>query len=166
MKKNYKPLPLINLPRWLETIIQGGGFLTSLYLIHLLKLDLLFKGGDIFNIANSKLLTVIFYLSIFFIIKVLGTFTAVDFIEIDYEENNIIFDYWLFYFNRKRLTIKFSDFSYKTGYDISIIGGSFYLKIYQKNKLKIKLNKRNGWKKDQIDDVYSRLKSIKKSLTS
>ena len=94
MKKTYRPEPIINIPRWLETIIQGFIFVTALYLIHFLKLDLLFKGGDIFNIANSKLLTVIFYLTIFFLLKVLGTCTAVDFIEINYNENTIIFDYW------------------------------------------------------------------------
>ncbi|RLD37267.1 MAG: hypothetical protein DRI74_07185 [Bacteroidetes bacterium] len=130
-------------------------------MIHLLRIDLFFKGGDIFNIANSKFLTVLFYLIIYFLYKVLGTHTAVDFIEFNYDENTIIFDYWLFYFYRKRLAIKFSDFSYKTGYDISIVGGSFFIKIIQNNKFKIKVNKRNGWKKKQIKEIYYRLKLIK-----
>ncbi len=161
MKKVFKPEPLIDLPRWLETIFQCFLFLTIVFLIHLLRLDAIFKGGDIFNIANSKFWTVLFYFILYYLYKLLGTHTAVDLIEFDYSENTIHLEYWLFYFYRKRLVIKFEDLSFKTGFDISIVGGSFLIKIYQKHKLKIKINKRNGWKKKQIKEIYSILKIIK-----
>jgi len=161
MTKVFKAEPLINLPRWLETIIQCFVFLTIVYLIHLLRLDVFFKGGEIFNIANSKFWTILFYLLICYFYKVIGTCTAIDLIEFNYEENTISFEYWLFYFYKKRLVLNLSDLSFKTGYDISIVGGSFFIKIYQNYKFKIKVNKRNGWKKKQIKEIYSNLKLLK-----
>jgi hypothetical protein len=89
--------------------------------------------------------------------KVLGTHTAVDLIEIDYENKRVQFVYWLFYFYKKTLTIKFEELSYKNSSDITILGGSLAIRIYQNKKLKIKLNRRNGWKDKQIDEINKEL---------
>ncbi|MFH1001432.1 MAG: hypothetical protein V1783_11420, partial [Bacteroidota bacterium] len=35
------------------------------------------------------------------------------------------------------------------------------IKIYQNQRFKIKVNRRNGWKEKQIKEIYSRLKVIK-----
>lgn len=96
--------------------------------------------------------------------KILGTHTAVDLIEIDYENMDVKFVYYYLYFNKRKLTIKFNELSYKNKNFITILGGEFALLIYQNKKLKIKLNSRNGWKDGQIDEITEEFVKIKPPL--
>lgn len=161
--KNFKPKPIINVPRWLETIIQCSIFLIVIYVVHYSGLDKIIKDIDLFNFTRSKYISIIIILLLYYLYKVLGTHTAVDLIEIDYENKKIVFVYWLFYFFKKTLTINFEELTYKNRNDITILGGSLSIRIYQNKKLKIKLNRRNGWKDGQIDEIISELLSIKLS---
>jgi len=159
--KKFNPKPKINVPRWLETIIQCCLFIIVIYLVHYLGLDKIIKNIDLFNFTRSKISSILIILLVYYSYKVLGTHTAVDLIEFDYENKNVIFVYWLFYFYKKTLKIKFEELSYKNRNDITILGGSLSIRIYQNEKFKIKLNSRNGWKDKQIDEVTSELFTIK-----
>jgi hypothetical protein len=159
--KQFKPKPFINVPRWLETIIQCGIFLIVIYAVHFSGLDKIIKDIDLFNYTRSKYVSIIIILLLYYLYKVLGTHTAVDLIEVDYENKKIVFVYWLFYFYKKTLTINFEELTYKNRNDITILGGSLSIRIYQNKKLKIKINRRNGWKDTQIDEIISELLLIK-----
>jgi len=83
--------------------------------------------------------------------------------EIDYEKRTVKVVYWLFYFNKKKITIGFEELTYKNRNDMPIMGG-FSLRIYQNEKYRIKLNSRNGWKNKQIDEITSEFLMIKPPL--
>jgi hypothetical protein len=159
--KKFIPSPKINVPRWLETIIQCCLFLAIISFVHYFGLDKIIMDTDLFNYTRSKVLSILITLLLYYFYKVLGTHTAVDLIEIDFENKNVIFVYWLFYFKKKTLKIKFEELSYKRRNDITILGGSLSVRIYQNGKFKIKLNSRNGWKDKQIDEIIAEFLLIK-----
>lgn len=119
------------------------------------------KNTDFLNFTGSRYSSVLIILLMYYSFKVLGTHTAIDLLEIDYENKEIRFVYWLFYFYKKKLTISYEELSYKNRNDILILGGSLSLRIYQNEKYKIKLNRRNGWKDKQIDEITSEFLIIK-----
>jgi hypothetical protein len=151
--KEFKPKPMINVPRWLETILQCCVFVIIIFFIHFFGFDKTIKDIDLFNFTSSNYVSVIILIILYYLYKLLGTHTATDLIEIDYDNKKVKFVYWLFYAYQKTLTIKFEEFSYKIKSDITILGGSLAIRIYQNKKLKIKLNRRNGWKDKQIDEI-------------
>lgn len=151
--KEYYPAPLIKMPRWLETIVQFVLFLIMVVVFH--KLGLRGLNHEVNNIDY------IVSFVLFTLYKLLGTFTAVDLIQIDYSSKQISFDYWFLYFIKKRTLIKFEDLDFKCRNDIILLGGSYGLYIYNNKKLRIKLNRMNGWKDQQIDSLTEDLLSIK-----
>ncbi|MBL7903744.1 MAG: hypothetical protein JNL22_01855 [Bacteroidales bacterium] len=151
--KEYFPAPLLKIPRWLETIIQFFLFLIIVVAFH--KLGLRGLSQEISNIEF------IISIIIFSIYKVFGTFTAVDLITIDYFNKQIRFEYWFMYFIKKHTLIKFEDLDFKFRNDILLLGGTYGLYIFNGRKLKIKLNRMNGWKDQQIDSLIDDLLTIK-----
>jgi len=159
--KEFRPNYWLNLPRWLETILQCGTFILILWFIKLLKID-----EYIFDTSISiNVKWLVIYILIYFAYKILGTYTAVDLISVDYDQRNVIIHYWLFYIFKRKLNIKFEELSFKNRNDIFLfLGGSLALLLYKNGKLKIKLNKRNGWKDQQIDMLTEDLLAIKQPL--
>lgn len=151
--KEYFPTPLVKIPRWLETILQFFLFLIMVVVFH--KLGLRGLSDEVNNI--DYLVSFV----LFSLYKLLGTFTAVDLIQIDYSSKQISFDYWFLYFIKKQTLIKFEDLDFKCRNDNILLGGSYGLYIYNNKKLKIKLNRMNGWKDQQINSLIVDLLSIK-----
>lgn len=151
--KEYSPTPILKMPRWLETIIHFFLFLIIVVVFHKLGLRGLSQ-----EISNIELIVIIIIFSIY---KLFGTLTAVDLVTIDYSTKQIRFEYWFMYFIKKRTLIKFEDLDFKCKNDILLFGGSYGLYIFNGRKLKIKLNRMNGWKDQQIDSLIHDLLSIK-----
>lgn len=155
--KEYRPIQLINLPRWIEAIIQYFFFLA---------LIIIFKKLGIKNLpASTSSFEIVVTVLLFLAYKVLGTYTAVDLIIIDQKNQQIEFSYWFFYMVKKKLIINFDELNYKNRNEILLLGGSMGLYIYKKESLKIKINRRNGWKDQQIDSITDYLLTIKDPLT-
>jgi hypothetical protein len=151
--KEYCPAPLIKMPRWLETIVQFFLFLIMVVVFH--KLGLRGLSHEVNNIDY------IVSFVLFSLYKLLGTFTAVDLVQIDYSKKQICFKHWFLYFIKKQTLIKFEDLDFKCRNDIILLGGSYGLYIYKNKKLRIKLNRMNGWKDQQINSLIEDLLSIK-----
>lgn len=161
--KKFKANPIINVPRWLETIIHCILFLLALLVVHYTGIGAGVELTDILNFAGSGYSTILLYVLVFYFFKLIGNHTAVDSLEIDYNNKNMKVVYWLFYFYRRELTISFEELSYKNRNDILIMGG-YSLRIYQNSSFRIKLNSRNGWKNKQIDEITTELLMIKPPL--
>lgn len=159
--KEYYPSSLLKVPRWTETVLQCGIFVLVALVLHKTHLD-----SIVFNVVifTNDIRTVMFIFFVFYVYKVLGTHTAVDHVKIDYQLQEITFNYWLFYFIKKTVRIRFPELSIKNRNDILLLGGSEGLYIYQNGRLKIKLNTRNGWKKEQMKQLSIELKSILQDL--
>lgn len=122
--------------------------------------------GNLSDSANSESgINIVVTLILFIAYKILGTFTAVDLIIIDSQNRSLQFDYWLFYLFKKKLIITFDELNYKKRNDILLIGGSMGIYFYKEKRLKIKLNRRNGWNDHQIDSIIQDLLKIKEPLT-
>ena len=117
---------------------------------------------EVGNGANLNDLWISFL--VFLLYKILGTHTAVDLIVINEEKKQLEFSYWLFYFYKTSIAISFEDLGYKNRNDILIFGGSMGLYFFKNEKLKIKINRRNGWKDRQIDLLIEQLIAIKEPL--
>ena len=161
--KKFKANPIINVPRWLETIIHCILFLLFLLIVKYIGLDTRIEKMDILNFTGSRYSSILLIFLVFYSFKLIGNHTAVDSLEIDYNNKNMKVVYWLFYFYRRELTISFEELSYKNRNDILIMGG-FSLRIYQNSSFRIKLNSRNGWKNKQIDEITTELLMIKPPL--
>lgn len=161
--KWFKANPIINVPRWLETIIHFILFLLFLLVVHYTGIGKGIEISDILNFTGSGYSSILLAFLVFFIFKLIGNNSAIDSLEIDYENKKVKVVYWLFYFYKKKLTIGFEELSYKNRNDMPIMGG-FSLRLYQNEKYKIKLNSRNGWKNKQIDEITSEFLMIKPPL--
>jgi len=157
----FVPKPKIKLARWIETIIQCNLFLLTIAIVHFLGLDMATRHTDCFNITDSRLLSILIILLLYYLFKVLGTHTAVDLIEINYDSLEITFVYWLFYFYKQTLIIQFEELSFKNRNSIFMHGAGLSLLVYRNKKLKIKLNNRNGWTSRQVKEITTELNSIK-----
>lgn len=124
-----------------------------------LAIDKLLLNNTLFDV-NQVLSHISIYVSFFLVYKLLSTHTAVDQIHINFQKNEILFDYWLFYVLRKEIRIAFTEFSFYTKEDPFLLGDANGIRVFYKNKYIIKLNARNGWKADQIDEILSVFLSI------
>lgn len=156
--KEYRPLLLISMPSCLLALLQYFLFLFVFFMVITLKLDrYLFNSPIMVNVW-----WLIFFSIMFWTYKILGTYTAVDRVKFDFENKLLTIKYWKYYIYRRVIEIRFSDLSYKNRYDTLLyLGGSIALLIYNKNRLKVKLNSRNGWKNRQIDEITKDLLLIK-----
>lgn len=155
--KEFYPSRLLKYPRWIETVLQCSTFVLIIMVLHISNLDSIIFNVTLFT-ADSG--TVIFIFFMFYAYKILGTHTAVDYVKIDYQLQEVTFTYWLFYFLKKTVKIRFTELSIKNKNVILLLGGAEGLYVYQNERLKIKLNKRNGWKKDQIEQMSDAFKNI------
>jgi hypothetical protein len=152
--KKYTPDRFIAGPRWIELFIQTLLFTCVLVFQSYLGIDLLLGNNSFFFNTNSfDWGAVLFTWILFFCYKVGTTHTVTDSIVIDYNKDFITFSYWFIYFIKKEKTIFFNELSFNTIVDLLIFGGAKSIRVYQNNKYKIKLNPRNGWKKEQMDDI-------------
>lgn len=161
--KKFKANPIINAPRWLETIIHCILFLLILFIAKYIGLDTDIEKMDILNFTGSRYSSVLLIFLVFYSYKLLANSSAIDSLEIDHENKNVKVVYWQFYVLKRKLTIGFEELSYKNRNDMPIIGG-FSLRIYQNEKYRYKLNSRNGWKNIQIDEITSEFLMIKPPL--
>jgi hypothetical protein len=159
--KEYRPDFLKSLPRWFFAFIQFIIFLFALFVVDLLKLDsYLFNTPIVLDVW-----WILFFSILFWTYKLLGTFTAIDNVIIDFENGVVTIKYWKYYIFRRILEIKFSELSYKNKYNTLLyFGGSLAILIYKNTKLKIKLNRSNGWKDKQVDEIIKDLLLIKPSI--
>ena len=161
--KKFKANPIINVPRWLETITHCILFLLFLLIAKYIGLDARIEKMDILIFTGSNYSSVLLIFFVFYSFKLLGNSSAIDSLEIDNENKNITVVYWPFYVFKRKLTIEFEELSYQNRNEMPIVGG-FSLRIYQNEKYKIKLNSRNGWKNKQIDEITSEFLMIKPPL--
>lgn len=161
--KKFKANPIINVPRWLETIIHCILFLLFLLIVKYIGLDTRIEKMDILNFTGSRYSSILLIFLVFYSYKLIGNNNAIDSLEIDYENKTVNVDYWQFYFFKRKLTIGFEELSYKNRNEMFIMGG-FSLRIYQNDKFRIKFNSRNGWKNKQIDEITTELLMIKPPL--
>jgi len=151
--KKYKPEPWIPFSRPIEMIIQFPFF----FLI-ILAGDWI-KDVERFSLVSDLLIA----LTLFLAYKFLGTFSSVDLITFDFENKKISIIYWFLNFFKKEITIDFENLTFKNKHNITIIG-DYSIYFYENENLKIKLNERNGWKGEQLDEILEDLKSIKEPL--
>jgi hypothetical protein len=152
--KEFSPKKAINLPRWLETMVQCILFTFLAFVFSFFRLDLLIGKNSIFFFSNRfHWEMILFHLVLYYIYKIISTFTAVDKVVIDNSKQEVRIDYWLFYIIKKKKTIKFSEFSFLVKHDFYLTYKA--IKIYQNNKYKIKLNAGNSWKKEQVEEIIN-----------
>jgi len=101
--------------------------------------------------------------SMFVLYKNFVTFSPVNIVQIDYEKEEIFFEYWLFYLIHKKRTIKFDELSLIIRDDVLLFGLSTSIRIFQNDKYKIKLNPRFGWKETQVEEMLSIFLTITKN---
>lgn len=153
--KKYKPSRIIGGPRWLELFIHSLLFICVLVFLSYLGVDLLLWNNIFFFKAKGFDWGMVLYLWIlFYCYKVATTHTVVDCIVINYNKCTINFSYWLIYLIKKEKIIAFNELSFNTNDDLLLFGGSTSIRVFQNDIYKIKLNPRNGWEKEQIDEIF------------
>jgi hypothetical protein len=147
----FYPDRLIPGPRYIELMIQSTLFLIVIWVISFTKIDsILFSQSFIGeNKINSSLFTIILFLTYKFAL----TYTVVDKLVICKDEKLIRIEYFLFHIAKRSIAIKFEDFSFFFRDDLLHFGGSTGIRIFNKDKFKVKLNAKNGWKKEQIEKI-------------
>jgi hypothetical protein len=138
-------------PRYIELIIQALLFLAAIWVISYTKIDSIFFSQSFIgkNQLNSSLFTIILFLAYKFAL----THTVVDKLEICSEEKLIKIEYYLFHTFKRKIAIKYADISFFYREDSLHFGGSVGIRIFNKNKFKVKLNSKNGWKNTQIENI-------------
>ena len=154
----FYPNRFIPGPRYIELMVQTLLFLIVIWVISYMKIDsLLFSQSFIrHNQINSSLFTII----LFFAYKFALTHTVVDKLEIYNDEKLIRIEYYLFNIVKRSIAIKYEDFSFFFREDLLHFGGSTGIRIFCKDKFKVKLNARNGWKKEQIQQILQEFLTI------
>jgi hypothetical protein len=107
------------------------------------------KTGEIVFKFNMTIAYIVF----FWILKNMSTFTFVNSVQIDEEKKEIIVDYLLWNISKKKCIIPFEEFTFYTQKDLLFWGASKSIRIYKDGIYKIKLNARNNWKKEQIEEL-------------
>lgn len=152
--REYKPSRIIGGPRWVELIIQALLFICVLVFFSYIGIDALLGSRSFFFKAKGFDWGMILYLWIlFYCYKVATNHTAIDSIVINHNKRLITFSYCLFYFIRKEKKVNFNELSFRTSDDLLFFGASTSIRVFQNDKYKIKLNPRNGWVKEQVDEI-------------
>jgi hypothetical protein len=147
----FSPNRFIPGPRPVELIIQSILFLVVIWVVSSINIDIVLFGQSF--IGKSPISSSIFTLILFMLYKLASTTTAVDKLEICNNERLIKIEYFLFHVFKRNVAIKFEDFLFYYREDLLFFGASTGIRIYSKNKFKVKLNARNGWKKEQIEQI-------------
>ncbi len=146
MKKKYTNPRIFKFPRILELLLHLITFLLILATVHYLRID------DFVFDTNFELDTffILFMSSAFIIYRSLTTHTIVEELIIDYELQEIQFNYVHYFLFKKKLIIPFNEFSFYSRLETIIRGGGLSLRIFKANKFKIKLSHRYGWTRKHI----------------
>jgi hypothetical protein len=147
----YQPTRFIVGSRIKELLAQTLIFLAAIWAWSLLKFDLMFFGSSLTE-SNPLLFSITGAIS-FIVYKFLSTRTVVDKLELCNDEKLIRIEYFLFHTFKRNIAIKYEDFSFYYRDDLLHFGGSTGIRIFCKNKFKVKLNAKNSWKKEQIEQI-------------
>ncbi len=159
----YYPNRFIAGSRLIELITQTLIFLAATWAWSLLKFDLMFFGSSLAE-SNPLLYSITGAIS-FIVYKFLSTHTVVDKLELCNEEKLIKIEYYLFHTMKQKIAIKHEDFSFYYRDDLLHFGGSIGIRIFSNNKFKVKLNAKNGWKKEQIEQIIQEFLKITNGQT-
>ncbi|HBG70622.1 MAG: hypothetical protein A2W93_09635 [Bacteroidetes bacterium GWF2_43_63] len=155
--KEYSPKRRFNLPLWIRVIIQAALFASFIVFLHLLKVDELMGRGVSFK--SNWLLWILAILG-YYIYKIQVNSTPVSYLKFDYEHKELLITFRFLYLIKKRIIFKFGSFTYRVRKDGLFFGASESIRLYQNNRLKVKLNPKNGWTKGQIEEIIAEVKQI------
>lgn len=161
MTKIYKPkfplyIPPLEFVTQLFVWVMGG--LLYMYLRDYRIYDFVVFINFVFETEFYK---VMLLSGIFCLYKICNTFTAVSKLVIDYENRIIKIYCWLLWFFKINVTIKFDELSFFVREGVFILSGlAIGVHIYKNNDYIVKLVTKNGWKKNQIDEIVKDLLQI------
>lgn len=159
----YYPNRFIAGSRLIELLTQTLIFLAATWAWSLLKFDLLFFGSSLTE-SNPLLFSITGAIS-FIVYKFLSTHTVVDKLEICCKEELIKIEYYLFHTINQKIAVKYEDLSFYYRDDLLHFGGSTGIRVFDKNKFKVKLNAKNSWKKEQIEQIIQEFLNITNGKT-
>lgn len=152
--KEYKPRLFIGGSRWIELVINFSALVCILVLISFLGIEKALGYKSFLFLPDRFNWIIIVYSWVFYYVyKIAETHTVVEKININYESERILINYWFFFIKRLEKEISFHDFSFRTNDDSLFFGNSTSIRVFERNKYRIKLNPRNGWKKEQMDEI-------------
>jgi glutamyl/glutaminyl-tRNA synthetase len=159
----FYPIRFLAGLRLIELLTQTLIFLAAIWAWSLLKFDLMFFGSSLAE-SNPLLYSITGAFS-FIVYKFLSTHTVVDKLELCNDEKLIKIEYNLFHTIKRKIEIKHEDFSFFYRKDSLHFGGSVGIRIFNKNKFKVKLNAKNGWKKEKIEQIIQEFLNITNGKT-
>ncbi|MFN3555845.1 MAG: hypothetical protein ACK4VN_07790 [Bacteroidales bacterium] len=154
--KVFEPAFEFPLPRGVEIVIRMLFFVTIVFFIDYIGL---LKEPQI-NYSDKKQLIKLASMlaTAFYAYKLMVNHTVTNKVVIDYSERTFIVYYSFFYFVPKKREILFDDISFWIHYAQSFyFGNAIAAFIYEKNKFRLKINARNGWKKKQVEEIIEEL---------
>ena len=156
----YEPKLKSKFPRWIIILFQCFVFIVLVGVIPCLQLDLILFQYSLFE--NGFTYFVVEFFIIFFLYKNMITFSPVDRFIIDDSKSEIIIIYWLMYFIKRKLVVKYDELSFRAQMSGALWGNSLSISIFKNKNYKIKLNARNGWTEEQVQKIYEYLLLITK----
>ncbi len=97
----------------------------------------------------------------FYAYKLMVNPTVTNKVVIDYAARTFTVNYSLFYFISQKKKISFDDISFWIHHaQILLFGNGIAVFIYETDKFRLKINARNGWKKEQVYEIIDELNKI------
>jgi len=148
---SFYPSRIFLIPRCLELLLQTSCFIIVVLFMDYLNIDQIVFSKDV--LSGSIFQNVFILAIIYYAYKNMVTYTVVDLIVVDLKHKSILVKYWLFHLFPMQVSLSHDVISYNTREDLLLWGGSLSIRIYKSNRILLKLNARNGWKKVQVIEI-------------
>lgn len=151
--RNFRPDRYFGFPTWLSLILQMiivSAFITAI-LFGKEYGENQMQTISFYKLGFSFILVCLF----FYLYKVLSTFSPVDEVTFDFDKKTVRITVWYFYVVKRTVVIDYQKLSYIHVMDAVLSGASKSIRLYDNGKIKVKLNSRNGWSKNQIEEIAS-----------
>ena len=136
-------------------------FLESIPISIVLSLGVFLIRFEKFTLNRYELSTLILIV-LYHLYKICITPTPVYKIIFDYENELLIINYHFLYVKKQQIHINFNELTYFTSINSLYFGNTLSIRIYKKNKFKIKLNAHNGWNNNQITEILAEIEKFGK----
>lgn len=159
MKENirvFEPALKFSFPRGMEIVTRMLIFVAIIFFIDYIGL---LKEPQINYSDKKQLIKLALMLAIaFYVYKLMVNHTVTNKAVVDFNKKTFTVYYSYFYFIPIRRKMHFEDISFWIHYAQSFyFGNAIAAFIYEKNKFRLKINARNGWKKKQVEEIIEEL---------
>jgi hypothetical protein len=152
----FEPALKFPLPRGMEIVIRMLIFVTIIFFID--YIGLLKEPRINYSDKNQLIKLALMLATAFYVYKLMVNRTVTNKVVIDFFEKTFTVYYSYFYFIPIKSKIRFDDVSFCIDYRQTVyFGNAIAAFIYEKNKFRLKINARNGWKKKQVEEIIEEL---------